>query len=79
MSTFNVTDHDMAPEHILLDEDEVEEVLERYDLEKPELPKIRESDAGLSNLDAEVGDVIKIVRESWTTDRAVTYRLVIED
>jgi DNA-directed RNA polymerase subunit H len=48
-----------------------------YDVERVNLPKIRKSDPALPD-DAEIGDVIEIVRDSRTTDEAVVYRLVIE-
>lgn len=75
----NVQDHESVPEHRKLEEDEVEEVLEKYDTEKSKLPKIERTDAALKNLDnIEVGDVIEIVRESSTAGETVYYRQVIE-
>ena len=73
----DVSQHTLVPEHTVLDEDSVEEVLAEYDIDRTDLPKIKRRDPALPD-DAEVGDVIKIVRESRTTDRAVVYRLVIE-
>ncbi|AHG02777.1 DNA-directed RNA polymerase subunit H [Halobacterium sp. DL1] len=73
----DVSQHELVPEHAVLDEAEVEEVLEDYEIERTELPKIRRKDPALPD-DAEVGDVIQIVRDSRTTDTAVVYRLVIE-
>ena len=63
----DVSQHKLVPEHSVLPEDEVEDLL----------PKIKRTDPALPD-DAEVGDVIKIVRDSRTTDRAIVYRLVIE-
>jgi DNA-directed RNA polymerase subunit H len=73
----DVSQHELVPEHTVLDESEVEAVLEDYDVERTELPKIRRKDPALPE-DAEVGDVIEVVRNSRTTDEAVVYRLVIE-
>ena len=73
----DVSQHELVPEHAVLDEAEVEEVLEDYEIERTELPKIRRKDPALPD-DDEVGDVIQIVRDSRTTDTAVVYRLVIE-
>ncbi|XVH30417.1 DNA-directed RNA polymerase subunit H [Haloferacaceae archaeon DSL9] len=73
----DVSQHELVPEHILLDDDEeVEEVLAEYNVKKTDLPKIKKNDPALPD-GAAPGDVIKIVRESRTTDRAVVYRLVI--
>jgi DNA-directed RNA polymerase subunit H len=73
----DVSQHDMVPEHAVLDRETVESVLAEYDLKRTDLPKIQRRDAALPD-DAEVGDVVKIVRDSRTTDEAVVYRLVIE-
>ena len=73
----DVSQHTLVPEHTVLDEDLVDEVLAEYDIERTDLPKIKRTDKALPD-DAEVGDVIKIVRNSRTADRAVVYRLVVE-
>jgi DNA-directed RNA polymerase subunit H len=73
----DVSQHELVPEHTVLDEDETENVLEDYDIDRTELPKIKRKDPALPD-DAETGDVVKIVRDSRTTDEAIVYRLVIE-
>jgi DNA-directed RNA polymerase subunit H len=73
----DVSQHELVPEHSVLDEDTVEEVLEDYDIDRTALPKIKRKDPALPD-DAEPGDVVKIVRDSRTTDKSVVYRLVIE-
>lgn len=75
----NINDHEAVPEHRKLDEDEIEEVLEKYDAEKNDLPKIERTDAALKNKDGiEVGDVIEILRDSPTAGESVYYRRVVE-
>ena len=73
----DVSEHTLVPEHNILDEPEIEEMMNEYDVERVNLPKIRTSDPALPD-EAEVGDVIEIVRDSRTTDTATVYRLVIE-
>jgi DNA-directed RNA polymerase subunit H len=73
----DVSQHNQVPEHTVLDHDSVEELLTEYDIRRTDLPKIQRRDAALPE-DAEVGDVIKIVRDSRTTDEAIVYRLVVE-
>ncbi|MDL5362006.1 DNA-directed RNA polymerase subunit H [Halalkalicoccus sp. NIPERK01] len=73
----DVSDHTLVPEHSLMDEAELDAVLAEYDIKRTDLPKIKRTDPALPD-EAEVGDVVKIVRESRTTDRAIVYRLVIE-
>lgn len=74
----DVRDHKAVPEHRKLDEDEVDEVLDEFGANKDELPKIQRTDAALKQMDAEVGDVIEIRRESPTAGKTTYYRTVIE-
>jgi len=73
----NVSEHELVPDHTLLDEDAVEEVLEEYNVERTDLPKITRTDPALPD-EGEPGDVVRIERDSRTTDRATVYRLVVE-
>ena len=76
----DVSQHDLVPEHTVLDEGDVEDVLAEYDIDRTDLPKIQRKDPALRDTDAdpEVGDVVEIVRDSRTADEAVVYRLVVE-
>jgi len=73
----DVSQHNLVPEHTVIEEDALEDVLAEYDIERTDLPKIKRTDPALPD-DAEVGDVVEVVRDSRTTDQAVVYRLVIE-
>lgn len=75
---FNVLEHELVPDHILLSEDEAAEVLKQYNISKGQLPKIKTSDVVVKQIGAQPGDVIRIIRKSLTAGRAVAYRLVIE-
>ena len=72
----DVSQHELVPDHVLLDDDEVDEVLAEYDVKRTNLPKIKRTDPALPD-EAEVGDVVKIGRNSRTTEDAVVYRLVV--
>lgn len=74
----DITNHEAVPQHRKLEEDEVEEVLEEYDAQKEDLPKIKDNDAALKQMDVEVGDVIEIVRESPTAGETTYYRRVVQ-
>lgn len=74
----DIQDHRAVPEHRKLDEDEAEQVLEKYGAEKDDLPKIERTDAALKQMDIEVGDVIEIERDSPTAGKTTYYRVVIE-
>ncbi|WP_121821759.1 DNA-directed RNA polymerase subunit H [Halostella salina] len=73
----DVSQHNLVPEHTVVDEDAVDEVLAEYNIDRTDLPKIKRADPALPD-EAEVGDVIEVVRDSRTTDQAVVYRLVVE-
>jgi DNA-directed RNA polymerase subunit H len=69
--------HELVPEHRIVDQEELEPLLEEYSIRKTNLPLIRQNDPALP-AQANVGDVIKIIRDSRTTETAVFYRLVVE-
>ena len=73
----DVSNHTLVPEHVLLSDEEAEAVLEEYGVNRTDLPKIATSDPALP-AEAVPGDVIKIVRDSRTTETAINYRLVIQ-
>lgn len=74
----DVRDHEAVPTHEKMDEDEVEEVLEKFDTEKDKLPKIERTDAALKQMDVEEGNVIRIERESPTAGKTTYYRIVVD-
>ena len=60
---FAVQDHDIVPKHVLLSPQESEAVLKRYGIDAPQLPKIHVSDPAAKEIEAKVGDIIKVIRE----------------
>jgi DNA-directed RNA polymerase subunit H len=76
----DVSQHELVPDHTLLDGETLEGVLEEYNIKKTDLPKIKRTDPALRDLDEDIqtGDVVKVTRDSRTTERAVVYRLVVE-
>jgi len=74
---FNPLKHRMVPNHEILSEDEVKNILSEYNLEKEQLPKIRLIDPTVVASKAKVGDVMRITRESKTAGIAYYYRMVI--
>ncbi len=55
----------MVPEHILLTDEQAKEVLDKYNITRDNLPKIKKKDPALTIFDikAEEGDIIKIKRK----------------
>ncbi len=75
---FDVLTHDLVPDHILLTEEETQELLKKYSITRGQLPKIKSSDVAVKQIGAKPGDVLKIIRRSLTAGKAVAYRLVID-
>lgn len=79
MSTkLNVLKHVMVPDHNIMSEEEVSELLSRYNITTEQLPKVFHDDPAVKSIGANVDDVIRIVRASHTAGRAEAYRLVIK-
>jgi len=78
VTKFAVKDHEMVPEHVLLALEECEEVLKRFGIEAPQLPKIHVNDPAAKEIGAKVGDIIKVIRKSPTARQSIFYRLVID-
>ena len=79
MSTkLNVLKHVMVPDHKIMSEAEVTELLSNYNITTEQLPKIFHDDPAVKTIGANVDDVIRIVRVSHTAGRAEAYRLVVK-
>jgi DNA-directed RNA polymerase subunit H len=74
----NVLKHVMVPDHNIMSEEEVSELLSRYNITTEQLPKVFHDDPAVKSIGANVDDVIRIVRASHTAGRAEAYRLVIK-
>lgn len=84
MKKVNVMEHELVPEHYLLSEAEEKEVLDKLQITKDSLPKIKRSDPAIKVLEKiygpiKPGRIIKIVRKSQTSGKFVAYRVVIEE
>ena len=78
MRKFSLLDHNSVPIHEIIQEDEIKSLLEKYQIEKGQLPKIKDSDPVAKEHGAEIGDIVKITRISQTAGESLYYRLVIE-
>ena len=74
-----LTRHVLVPKHILLSEQEKEEVIKKYGIKKlNQFPKILKTDPIIKMLGAKDGDLIKIIRNENSGKESIYYRVVIE-
>jgi len=76
---FNILDHELVPEHVVLSKEEAEEVLKKFNIKPEQLPKILTTDPVVKAIGAKKGDIIKVIRKSKTALKSVVYRLVVEE
>ena len=70
------TNHILVPKHEVCKEEEVQEILSKFNIKKDQLPKISHKDAEIVNLALERGAVIKIFRSSKTEPNSLFYRVI---
>ncbi len=77
MKEVDISKHKLVPKHTILNEKEREELLKKYRINLNQLPRILTSDPMVKKLDAKVGDIIKIERNSPTAGKTTYYRVVV--
>ena len=77
MVDFDITKHILVPKHIKINEEEKQDLLNKYNISLSDLPMILLSDSAIQNLKPEIGDIIKIERNSPTTVKSYFYRVVV--
>ncbi len=72
--------NNLVPKHELLNADEANQILEKYDVTKDELPRIKKDDVAIEMFGLEVatGDIVRITRENPVTGKSYYYRIVID-
>lgn len=78
MAEFDVLSHKLVPKHEILSEKDAEKVMGKFGITKDQLPKIMIFDAAVKRINAQVGDIIKITRESPTAGISEYYRIVAD-
>ena len=76
--TIIVNDHVLVPKHMLMTEEEVNQLLTHYNISKKQMPSISAKDPTIKELNVKGGDVIKIIRNSPTQVKSEFYRVVKE-
>jgi DNA-directed RNA polymerase subunit H len=73
----------MVPVHELLSDEETDRVLKKLKITRDQLPKIKDTDASIKMLEKAMNrsipekSVVRIIRDSQTSEVAEVYRLVI--
>ena len=74
---FNIFDHILVPKHVLLSQEEIVNLLKKFNIILNQLPKIIIKDPVIKSLNAKKGDVVKIFRKSETAGISEFYRVVV--
>ncbi|MCE5338273.1 DNA-directed RNA polymerase subunit H [Methanoculleus sp. UBA303] len=77
-TSLDVLKHEMVPDHQIMDEEEVADLLATYHISLEQLPKVYHDDPAVRAIGGDVGNVIRITRDSRTAGRAEAYRLVMK-
>jgi DNA-directed RNA polymerase subunit H (RpoH/RPB5) len=75
--SFQIFDHDFVSKHELLDEKEKEEFLEEKKFKAYQLPRINAFDPAIIAVGGVPGDIVRVIRNSKTAGRYVSYRYVV--
>jgi DNA-directed RNA polymerase I, II, and III subunit RPABC1 len=73
---FEIKDHYLVPEHVLINREKVEELMAELGIRKESLPRISKMDPSIKLLKPKRGDVVKIIRSSITAGQSIYYRIV---
>jgi DNA-directed RNA polymerase subunit H len=68
----------LVPKHEIATSEEREKVLSEFRVQPYQLPRLKASDPAVKAIGAKPGDIVKIMRDSPTAGKYVSYRYVIE-
>lgn len=75
---YDILKHELVPGHVILEEKEKKELLEKLKITTINLPKILTNDPVVKTIGAKEGDVLKIIRKSATAGTSIYYRVVVK-
>ncbi len=68
----------LSPQYRIMLKEEIDQLLDKYNIVVKDLPKIKLNDPATKLLDAKEGDVLEIKRDSKTAGQYSYYRLVVK-
>jgi DNA-directed RNA polymerase subunit H len=77
--SFNIFDHVLVPIHEIVEPDERKKLLHEYRVQPYQLPLLKASDPAVMAIGAKPGDIVRVIRDSPTAGKYVSYRHVVED
>jgi DNA-directed RNA polymerase subunit H len=75
---FDLFEHTLVPKHEILTQKEKEQLLSEYRVQPYQLPQIKASDPAVKVIDAQPGDILRVIRKSPTAGIHIAYRYVVE-
>jgi DNA-directed RNA polymerase subunit H (RpoH/RPB5) len=73
----NIIDNNLVPKHILLSDEEANEILKEYKINKENLPRILSGDRIAKYYNIKPGQIVKIIRPSITAGNEIIYRICV--
>ena len=75
----DITRHELVPKHIIMSKEEVDVLLNKFEIKLVKLPRISIDDPVIQMLGGKVNDVVRIIRKSETSvDTSDYYRFVVK-
>lgn len=73
----SITEHNLVPKHRLINAEEKQELLNKYNVKLKQLPRINIKDPVVKTISGiKVGDIVEIKRKSVTAGESLYYRVV---
>jgi DNA-directed RNA polymerase subunit H (RpoH/RPB5) len=73
----NIVDNNLVPKHIILSDDEANNILKEYKINKENLPRILSGDRIAKYYNVKPGQIVKIIRPSITAGNEIVYRICV--
>ncbi len=75
---FDILQHTFVPAYRKLEENEISDLLQKFNIKRVQLPKMFSSDVIAERLELKTGEVIEITRQSRTAGESKYYRVIVD-